>query len=136
MKIINFSHPLTAENIKEVESLAGQTVDEVLEFPCPISFDECIVSQWQTFINNCGVTESQWQGEMLLVGLPSLNISAAVALAILHGKMGHFPVVLRSVPRQNGPFISYQVAELLNLQTVRAEHRSVAQLCREQPKNQ
>ena len=40
--------------------------------------------------------------------------------AELHGRIGHFPALVRLHPK-SGPLTTYEVAELLNLQTVRDE---------------
>ena len=59
------------------------------------------------------------QTEPVLVNLPSLNFIAALLLAELHGRMGYFPPVLRLRPEPGSLPPQYEVAEILNLQSVR-----------------
>jgi len=56
--------------------------------------------------------------------LPSLNYAAAVLLAELHGRMGHFPAILRLRPIAGALVTEYDVAEIINLEAVRAEART------------
>ncbi len=46
----------------------------------------------------------------------------ARSLAELHGRIGHFPTLIRLRPKP-GPVTTYEVAELLNLQTIRETAR-------------
>lgn len=48
---------------------------------------------------------------------------AFVLLAELHGRIGHFPTLIRLRPKP-GPVTMYEVAELLNLQTIRETART------------
>jgi hypothetical protein len=54
----------------------------------------------------------------LLVNPPGYAPAAFVLLAELHGRIGHFPSLVRLRPK-SGPVTTYEVAELLNLQTIR-----------------
>jgi hypothetical protein len=55
----------------------------------------------------------------LLVNLPSYNYAAALVLAELHGRAGHFPAVLRLRPVAGGATTEFEVAEIINLQAMR-----------------
>ncbi len=67
-------------------------------------------------------TPEEWQTRQLLINPPGLISAAFVLLAELHGRMGHFPSLIRLRPKP-GPIASYEVTELLNLQTIREEAR-------------
>jgi hypothetical protein len=54
-----------------------------------------------------------------LVNPPSLNYIAVVLLAELHGRCGYFPAHLRLRPVQGSIPPRFEVAEVLDLQTVR-----------------
>src|SRR5436189_17759 len=53
---------------------------------------------------------------------PGYTPAAFVLLAELHGRIGHFPSLIRLRPKP-GPVTTYEVAELLNLQAIREEAR-------------
>jgi hypothetical protein len=65
----------------------------------------------------------EWQTMPLLVNPPSLNFVAVALLAELHGRCGYFPahLRLRQVPGTVPP--RYEVAEILDLQTMRETAR-------------
>ena len=125
MQIINFSHPITAEQLTQVEMLIGLPVDEVLDIPTHFDSEQPIAPQVTTLVEGIGLTSTEWQTLPLLINLPSLNVIAAVLLAELHGRMGYFPPVLRlrSVPGSIPP--RFEVAEVINLQAVRENARAM-----------
>ncbi|MFL5624460.1 MAG: CRISPR-associated protein Csx15, partial [Ktedonobacteraceae bacterium] len=59
-----------------------------------------------------------WQTRPLLINPPGFAPAAFVLLAELHGRIGHFPSLIRLRPKA-GPVTGYEVAELLNLQSIR-----------------
>lgn len=69
------------------------------------------------------LTAAEWQGEPILVILPSLNFIAALLLAEMHGRMGYFPPVVRTRPIANSLPRQYEAAEILDLQAVRESAR-------------
>ena len=64
----------------------------------------------------------EWQTSPLLINPPGYAPAAFVLLAELHGRIGHFPSLIRLRPKP-GPVTTYEVAELLNLQAIREEAR-------------
>lgn len=71
----------------------------------------------------CGLSPVEWQTLPILVNPPALNVIAVALLAELHGRMGYFAPVLRlrlvagSLPPR------HEVAEVINLQALRAAAR-------------
>jgi len=49
--------------------------------------------------------------------------AAFVLLAELHGRIGHFPSLIRLRPLPGSTPTTYEVAELINLQAIREEAR-------------
>ena len=122
MFILNFSHPLTAAQRAQIEALAGATGDGGIEMiDMPVQFDEQqpFAAQVRALVDGVQLTPAQWQGEAVLVVLPSLNFIAALLLAELHGRMGYFPTVVRTRPVAGAAVRSYEVAEMIDLQAVR-----------------
>ena len=122
MILINFGHPLTELQKKEVATLLGADIDRVIEthsqFDAEIPFSE----HARELVNRVGLTGREWQTEAFLVNLPSLSIIAGLVTAELHGRCGYFPAVLRLKSVSSSP-LRFEVAEILNLQTQRDSAR-------------
>lgn len=123
MLILNFSHPLTDEQRSQVESLAGIAVTDIRTIPVQIRQDESLEAQIVAIVDKVELSSAQWQTLPLLINPPGYAPAAFVLLAELHGRIGHFPTLLRLRPKA-GPVTSYEVAELLNLQTIRENART------------
>jgi len=123
MLILNFAHPLTEENITEIEALTGIGVEEVREVPSLIDPGKPLAPQVEAMLDGLGFTQREWQTKPLLINPPSLAVSAATLLALLHGLIGHFPPVLRLRPDADGFVTRFTVAEIINLQAIREKAR-------------
>jgi len=123
MIILNFSHPLTPEQLMQVESLTGQAVQQVIDLTVQFDNDQPFLTQLEDMLQGLSLTAETLQTEPLVVNLPSLNFIAALLLAELHGRMGYFPPVLRLRPAPGSLPLRYEVAEILNLQAVRDHAR-------------
>jgi hypothetical protein len=117
--VLNFSHPLTPEQQAEIDRLAGQPVERVIDVPVQIDHAALLTPQIVALAEAAGLSSSEWQTLPLLVNLPSLALAAGALLVELHGRMGHFPTVLHLRPETSGPTTSYVVAGLENLQVLR-----------------
>lgn len=122
MLLLNFSHPLTDAQRSAVEALTGGVLDRVLDvrtqFDHALPFAEQVVA----LVDGIGLTAQEWQTLPLLVHAPSLSTIACAVLAELHGRCGHFPQILRLRPVGGGA-PGFEVAEIVNLQTVRDQAR-------------
>ena len=63
-----------------------------------------------------------WHKRDILINPPGYAPAAFVLLAELHGRIGHFPVLVRLRPKP-GQLTTYEVAELINLQAIREDAR-------------
>ncbi len=122
MLILNFTHPLTPDQRAQIEALAYTTVEEVRTIPVQIDQAEPLEAQIIAIVEAAGLSPEEWQTRQLLINPPGFAPAAFVLLAELHGRMGHFPSLIRLRPKP-GPVTSYEVAELLNLQTIREAAR-------------
>ena len=122
MLILNFTHPLTDEHTAHIESLAGTTIDEIRTIPVQIDQAEPLEPQIVAIVDAAQLPSHEWQTRPLLINPPGYAPAAFVLLAELHGRIGHFPSLIRLRPR-HGHVTSYEVAELLNLQSVREAAR-------------
>lgn len=123
LTVVNFSHPVTPEQRAAIAQQAGYQEVEVLEPPNQLDLHGDVVEQVRAMVDAVPLSAEDWQGTPLVVVLPGLALSAAVALAELNGRMGHFPTVVR-MARGQGPVAAYEVLGLLDLQGVRDDART------------
>jgi hypothetical protein len=118
MLLLNFSHPLTSEQIEQVKKLANQNIDDVRTITVQIDHAQPLDQQITALIDSVKLTAQEWQTTHLLINPPGYAPAALVLLAELHGRIGHFPTLLRLRPTQS-PITTYEAAELINLQAIR-----------------
>ena len=122
MLILNFTHPLTDEHKAQIEALASVPIDEIRTIPVQIDQSRPLEQQITAIVDAAQLSSEEWQTSPLLINPPGYAPAAFVLLAELHGRIGHFPTLLRLRPK-SGPVTTYEVAELLNLQTIRDDAR-------------
>lgn len=122
--VVNFSHPLTRDQRKQVRLLLSVRIAKVIAVP--VQFDQYRSFQEQAAdsVDRAGLTSHQWQARDIVLNLPGFAPAAAAILAEIHGRMGHFATILRLrlVHGEGAP--RYELAEEINLQQVRDEARS------------
>jgi hypothetical protein len=126
MILLNFSHPLTDQQCARIDELAGGRIEDIRTIAVQIDQARALEPQVRTIVESVGLTSQEWQTRELLVNPPGYAPVAMVLLAELHGRIGHFPSLIRLRPCP-GPITTYEVAELLNLQTIRDEARKQRQ---------
>ena len=119
MILLNFTHPLTAEQRSQVEALTGQALTQVIDIPAQFDHERPFAEQVGEMVEQAGLTPVQWQTEPLLVNPSALNFITAPLLAELHGRMGFFPPIVRLRPVEGSLPPRFEVAEVINLQEVR-----------------
>lgn len=123
MILLNFSHPLTAAQRAQIETLTGQTIARAIDVSTQFDEQQPFAPQLAALLAQVDLTPQAWQSEPLLVVLPSLNFISALLLAELHGRMGYFPPIVRTRPVANALPRRYEVAEILDLQALREAAR-------------
>src|SRR5256714_1796795 len=123
MLVLNFTHPVTDEQQAQIEALADTAVEEVRTIRVQIEQGEPLESQIVAIVDAAQLSSHEWQTRPLLINPPGYAPAAFVLLAELHGRIGHFPSLIRLRPRPKSPVPAYEVAELLNLQAVREAAR-------------
>ncbi|MFZ1266018.1 MAG: CRISPR-associated protein Csx15 [Anaerolineae bacterium] len=119
MILLNFSHPLSAEQTAAIEALLQAPVQRVLEVRNQMVAQQPLAPQVTAMADAAGLTPMEWQNEAILVNPPSLNYSAVTLLAELHGRMGYFPACVRLRPVAGAVPPRFEVAEILNIQAIR-----------------
>lgn len=120
--LMNFGHPLTAEQIQTTEEIIGQKIARIFELHVQLDPEQSVQPQIEKLIDSIS-DKLNFQIEPYLVNLPTFAIAAATVLAILHGRSGHFPSVLRIKPLKNVHPPKFVVAEIINLQAIREKAR-------------
>ncbi len=123
MLILNFTHPLTDEHKTQIKALTNQPIDAIQTISVQIDQSESLEPQIRAIVDAVPLTSEEWQTRTLLINPPGYAPAAFVLLAELHGRIGHFPTLIRLRPK-SGPVTTYEVAELLNLQTIRETART------------
>jgi len=124
MNILNLSHPLTSAQLEQIQALVGQPASAIVEARVQFDVQEPFAPQVVMLLDDLDITPERWQGEPWLVVLPSLNYIAAVVLAELHGRVGHFPAIVRLRPAPKALVTEFEVAEIINLEQVRQAART------------
>ncbi len=124
MNLLNLSHALTPRQLEQIQALAGQPIRATIEARVQFDLNEPFAAQTVRLLDDLNVAPQRWQSEPWLVLLPSLNYIAAVVLAELHGRMGHFPAIVRLRPVPNAVVTEFEVAENINLEQVRQAART------------
>jgi len=124
MIIINFAHPLTESHLREISIIGGEAVEEVIEIDSSIDTTKPITPQVLELINKVKFTKRDWQTNPILLNLPSLNYTAAILISEIHGRSGHFPAFIRMRPVKEAAITKFEVAEIVDLQTVRNTARA------------
>jgi hypothetical protein len=124
LNILNFSHPLKPEYVAQIAELVGQPVEATIDVPVQFDVEAGFIEQVVQMIDGLNITPESWQNDAWLIVPPSLNYIAAVVLAEVHGRMGHFPAVIRLRPVQGTLVTTYEVAEIINLEAVRQAART------------
>ncbi len=121
--VLNFSHPLTDEQLRQLEELTGRKVEHVIDIDAQIDVQRPMAPQVAAMADRAGLTGQEWQTLPIIVCAPSLNFSAVTLLAEMHGRCGYFPPVVRLRPIAGSVPTRFEVAEVLDLQAVRDEAR-------------
>lgn len=119
MRVLNFAHPLTVEQSRTIEQLAGRMIEHVEPVPCQLDNAKPFEDQLAYLVDRINLTVEQWQTKPMLIVPPSYAPAASTLLAILHGRMGYFPTVVRIRPIANSLPPQFEVAELIQLNNVR-----------------
>ncbi|PWH15971.1 MAG: TIGR02221 family CRISPR-associated protein [Ardenticatenia bacterium] len=123
MILLNFGHPLTPEQRGQIEQLAGQPIDRLIEVPTHFDQAQPFAEQVRALVDSLGLTSEEWQHAAIFVNPPTLSTIAMTLLAELHGRMGYFPPVVRMRPVEDVLPPRFEAAEIINLQHVRTSAR-------------
>ena len=98
MLILNFTHSLTSEQRAQIEALAHTSIEEVRTIRVQIDQAEPLQPQITAIVDAVGLSSEEWQTRSLLINPPGYAPAAFILLAELHGRIGHFPSLIRLRP--------------------------------------
>ena len=120
MIVLNFAHPFTTEQKQQIEeTLDINEKPEYIDCQVVLDVNESFPEQIRNLVSTIGMTSEQWQTQSILINPPSLNFAAITLMAELHGRMGYFPTIIRIRPVTNTTPQRFELAEMINLQSVR-----------------
>lgn len=108
----------------KINELTGQSISRVQNLASQVNPEDDLVKQIGSMLDQPGLSPEEWQTQAILINLPSLNYSAAIMLALLHGRMGYFPAVIRLKPKAGATPPRFVVTEIVNLQEIRERERN------------
>src|SRR5690348_10035528 len=118
MLILNFTHPLTEEQKVKIETLIDTAIQEIRTIRVQINQEGPLEPQIKAIVDAIGLSSDEWQTCSLLINPPGYAPAAFVLLAELHGRIGHFPTVIRlqhlNLHSLKSTKTTYEVTELLN----------------------
>lgn len=124
MLLLNFTHPLSPAQLVQLAELTGQPVDRTVGEMVHFDPQAPLHAQILAVVDRLDLDSTTWQTTAIVVNLPGHAAAAATLLAELHGRMGHFPAILRVRPVADSAVTQYEIAEVLNLQAIRERART------------
>lgn len=123
---LNFSgHPVLAGQQKAIQKRMGWPALEVIDVPMgTVAEDENFLKTAIRKVDGIDLLPNEWQ-TFSLVAVPSgYSPLWSALLAEIHGRLGHFPDVVRLRPAPQGEKEKFEVAEILDLRDVRHQART------------
>ena len=125
MLVLNFSHPLTEEQVGQIRKLIDGEIEEIRQIPVFFDNEKPFEEQVKDLIEACNLTPEEWQTRPIIIVPPAFNFIAVTLLAALHGLMGYFPPIVRLKPVPNSTPPKFEIAEIINLQSIREKFREM-----------
>jgi len=123
--ILNFSgHPVLAGHQQEIQRLMKWPTSEVIDVALGnVPEDNKFVSAIEKAVNTVDLTSEEWQKIPMVVIPAGYTPVWSVVQAVLHGRLGHFPEIVRLRPAPAHSSEKFEVAEIMNLHEVRHHSR-------------
>lgn len=121
--LLNYSHPLSDAQFEAVVAIVGvisatRTVATLIDRTRPMA------DVARDLADAAGLSPDEWQTVPLVINPPALAPVALALTAELHGRCGGFPTIINIRPIEGSMPTRYEVAEVLNLQSMREAARA------------
>ena len=123
--VLNFSgHPVLQKQQKKIRNLMGWSNLEVIDVPIgTVNEDERFYKIAIQKTDSIGLRPNEWQTIPIVVIPSGYSPLWSALLAEIHGRLGHFPDVVRLRPAPQGEKEKFEVAEILDLRDIRHQAR-------------
>jgi hypothetical protein len=127
LHLLNFARPLTGLQRNQIEQALGYRIGKTIHIQSEFENLHDFGPQAVALLDRAGLTPHEWQTLPILVNPPGFAPGAVCLLSEMHGRMGHFPAVvrMRPEPHRNPPV--FVVAEIVALQALRDAARRRSQ---------
>lgn len=122
--LLNYTQPLTAEQLAQVEALLGAS-PELRLIASQVDRGRPLGQVAVELADAAALTPQDWQTRPLLLNPPALAPVALALVAELHGRCGYFPPILNIRPVADAMPPRYELAEIVNLQALRDAARNL-----------
>lgn len=123
--LLNFGHPLSESQLSQISLQVGQTPDQVKNILTQFNIEQQFSEQVKNLVDQVGLSSDEWQVHPILINPPTLHTIALALIAELHGRMGYFPAIIRLKPLAETAPVQFEVAEIINLQSLRDTARQL-----------
>jgi len=120
--VLQLGHPLTEGTPQEwmEATLIQQGPFNIPADQDPVQFTMNFVRSLLSQIGTHEEVQALAAQGKIAVNLPAFPVALSVALAVIHGQLGHFPLIFVNKRTQDGKFVFDQ---LLNLENIRQSNR-------------
>ena len=122
MLVLNYAHPLSDEQLRQLEMLLGSRPD-IRDLPNQVDRSRPLADVARDLADAAGLSPREWQTLPLLINPPGLTSTALALIAELHGRCGGFLSILNIRPIADSTPTRYEIAEITNLQAIRDKAR-------------
>ena len=130
MHILNFSHPLTDPQKKQIQAALKITDDEwrntkIHSIKCFLDMDKNLVPQVERILRSIPLSVEQLTSEQVVIVPPPIAYSAILLMVGLFAICGYYPPVIRRKKQIGSIPPQYVVAEIVHIDAFKDKARSL-----------
>jgi|FLYN01.1.fsa_nt_gi hypothetical protein len=114
MLVLNYGHPLSAEQQEQATKLIGEPLD-IRAISSQIDPQRPMAELARELADAAGLTAEEWTTGDILLNSPGLAPLAVALTAEIHGRRGALPLMLRLRPMPGAVPPRFEVAEVVDL---------------------